>query len=74
LLIIHLYPAGISKILSFGGIFVAIILGVVPTLMVMSPAYSQHIGPANMRQKITAVLSLLFFVGVIIMELYSSMV
>ncbi len=72
LLIINLYPAGISRILSFGGIFVAIILGILPTLMVMSPAYAKHVGSSNLRQKVTAVISLLFFSGVILIELYST--
>lgn len=72
LLIINLYPAGISKILGFGGVFVAIILGILPTLMVLSPAYTRHMGAANLRQKITATLSLLFFSGVILIELYST--
>lgn len=34
MLIIAFYPAGFDKILSFGGIFVAVLLGILPALMV----------------------------------------
>ncbi|MCP4924047.1 MAG: GerAB/ArcD/ProY family transporter [bacterium] len=68
--IINYYPAGISQILSFGGVFIAIIQGVIPTLMVLSPAYQKKMGAPNARQKATAVASLIFFISVILIQGY----
>lgn len=68
-LIINLYPAGITSILSFAGIFVAAILGVLPSLMVLSKKYREIAGPLSWPHKIITVLSLVFFVAIIAQEL-----
>jgi tyrosine-specific transport protein len=69
-LIINLYPAGISSILSFAGIFVAIILGILPTAMILSREYAKRMGAVSLTQKILAGMSLLFFGGIIINEIW----
>jgi tyrosine-specific transport protein len=70
MLIINVYPAGISQILSFGGVFIAVIQGIIPTLMVLSPAYKKHMGEPNRRQKLVAMASLTFFGSVIAIQGY----
>lgn len=72
LLIVNLYPMGISKILGFGGIFVAIILGIIPSLMILSKEYALRVKSApSLRQKIIAYASILFFTFIIFIEIFS---
>lgn len=68
-LIINIYPAGISSILSFAGIFVAVILGLLPTIMVLSPEYRRIAGNLGLGHKTLAVASLVFFGGIILYEI-----
>jgi tyrosine-specific transport protein len=69
-LIINLYPAGITSILSFAGIFVAVILGLLPTAMVLSREYNKRMGPLSLVQKALAVLSIVFFTGIVLNEIW----
>lgn len=69
-LIINIYPAGITSILSFAGIFVAIILGILPTVMVLSKEYSRRMGAIGYKQRLAAYASLIFFGGIILQEIY----
>jgi tyrosine-specific transport protein len=69
-IIINLYPTGISAILSFAGIFVAVILGILPTAMVLSKEYRKRASALPMFQNALAMLSLVFFGGIIIQELW----
>ena len=71
LIIIQIYPTGITKILSLGGIFVAILLGLIPTLMVISKTYTSKVAPLKPRQRIFTTLSLAFFITVILIQLSS---
>lgn len=70
-LIIHFYPSGISSILSFAGIFVAAILGVLPNLMVLSKKFRETAGPLSLPHKTATLLSLVFFLGIMAEELWS---
>jgi tyrosine-specific transport protein len=65
---INIYPTGISSILSFAGIFVAAILGIIPNAMMLSKEYNKRMPPNSLTQKILAVLSLIFFSGIILTE------
>ena len=62
LLIVLLYSQGFDKILSFGGIFVAILLGILPIAM-----YWQH--TKSCYCKILLTLTAIFFIYVIFQEL-----
>jgi len=68
LLIINLFPAGISSILGFAGIFVAIILGIVPTMMILSRYFKKNASPLSAVQHTLAYGCLIFFTGIIILE------
>ncbi len=70
ILIINLFPAGITSILSFAGIFVAAILGLLPSLMVLSEQYRERAEPLSVPHKIITLLSLIFFGGIIGHEIY----
>lgn len=70
LIIINIFPAGITPILSFAGIFVAMTLGILPNLMILSKEYSKQAGGLSMTNKILAYLSLVFFTGIILSELW----
>lgn len=67
-IIINLYPAGVSSILSFAGIFVAIILGLLPTAMILSKEYTKRKGALSQREKVSAIVTIIFFIGIIIVE------
>ena len=71
IIIINFFPKSISYILSLGGIFIAIIQGIIPTLMVLSSPYQKYIGEFNIGNKVLAVLSLIFFIVVIIIQLFT---
>lgn len=60
--VIQIYPAGVTKILSHAGIFVAIILGILPSAMILASNKSSTF-------KGLAWLTTLFFCGVIALEL-----
>jgi len=68
--IINIYPTGISSILSFAGIFVATIVGILPNAMMLSKEYNQRMPPNSLLQKSFAVISLIFFIGIILKELW----
>lgn len=70
-LIVNLYPAGITSILSFAGIFVGIILGILPTALVLSKEYRRRTGPLSLTNKIATIMSLLFFGGIIVNEVWT---
>jgi len=72
-MIINLYPSGISSILSFAGIFVAAILGILPTAMVLSKEYGKRAEAIGFVQKVMAMLSLIFFGGIIVSELWRTL-
>lgn len=69
LLILQIYPAGIASILSFAGIFVAFILGIVPNLMILSKQYQDRMGPNSRLMLCAVILSLLFFGYIIGLEI-----
>jgi tyrosine-specific transport protein len=67
------FPEGFIKILSFGGIFVAFLLGILPVMMVWSGRYKHNV-IAKFRVlggKPVLIISGLFFVYVICQELIS---
>lgn len=67
---INIYPTGISSILSFAGIFVAAILGILPNAMMLSKEYNKRMPPNSILQKILAIVSLIFFTGIICLEVW----
>lgn len=71
--IIYIFPAGFDRILSFGGIFVAILLGILPALMVWFGRYKhKHQGPFQLfGGKPLIIFNILFFSYVISQELWS---
>lgn len=72
LLIIAYYPAGFSQILSLAGMFVAILLGIIPVIMVWSGRYRQkQQGFRLPGGKIALLISLLFFVYVVCQEFFN---
>lgn len=70
LIIINLYPSGISSVLSFAGIFVAIILGLLPNAMILSKKYNSLNTSLSSAHKMMAKLSLVFFTSIILIECY----
>jgi tyrosine-specific transport protein len=68
--IINLYPAGITSILGFAGIFVAFITGILPTAMILTKEYSKRLKPVSLIEKTLALISLVFFSGIIITEIW----
>jgi tyrosine-specific transport protein len=42
MLIVWFYPSGFSQILSFAGVFVAVLLGILPAMMVWHSRYSKQ--------------------------------
>lgn len=70
-LIVNLYPTGIASILSFAGIFVAVILGLLPTALVLSKEYRRRMGPLSLMNKLGTAMSLVFFGGIIINEVWT---
>lgn len=70
-IIINIYPAGITSILSFAGIFVAIILGILPTFLVLSEEYQKKAEDLPVTKKAMAYISLAFFSYIILNELYN---
>lgn len=73
IIIINIYPAGISSILSIAGIFVAIILGILPNAMILSKEYNKRNMPISLLPKIMVLLSLLFFIGIVVTEFWKMM-
>lgn len=69
LLIINLYPAGISSILSLAGLFVAFITGIVPCALVLSKEYRNRGAQLSLWQKLLTLSSILYFAGIMIWEL-----
>jgi tyrosine-specific transport protein len=63
-ILIQLYPAGITKILGLAGIFVAIILGILPTVMVLRIKK----GKCSWLYNLVAWSTITFFSAVIILE------
>ncbi len=70
LIIINVYPSGISSILSFAGIFVAAILGILPNAMMLSKTYNTRMPPNSFTQKTLSILSLIFFGMIIAIEIW----
>lgn len=68
LVLLNLFPMGVSAILGVSGIFVAVILGLVPQWMVLSRAYNK-IKPLTPIERWIAVLSLIFFTCAILLEI-----
>lgn len=69
IIIINIYPSGISSILGFAGIFVATILGILPSCMVLSKAYATHAAPLNPLHRGLLWINIAFFSWVIFLEL-----
>lgn len=71
LLFIHFYPTGFDRILSFAGLFVALLLGAIPALMAYSGRYQLGYNKdfRVMGGKPLLLLTLLFFIGVVTQEL-----
>lgn len=68
-LFIQFYQKGIGQILAFGGIFVAVILGIIPTLMMLSKKYAELCGDSiSQKQRLLQWFVLLFFIGAIFVE------
>ncbi|MBA4117387.1 MAG: hypothetical protein C0514_00625 [Candidatus Puniceispirillum sp.] len=63
LLLIQLYPAGITQLLSLAGIFVAIVLGVFPNVMVLSRPYRKGQSALKRLDVSACAVSLVFFSG-----------
>lgn len=73
LIILQIYPSGIASILSFAGIFVAFILGIVPNLMILSKPYQARMGRSSTIMRFGALTSLLFFGSIIGLEIYTTL-
>ncbi len=72
LLIIQFYPAGFSQILSLAGLFVAILLGVMPVLIIWSGRYRKHYqGYRLPGGKTMLLITMAFFIYVIFQELFN---
>jgi len=72
LLFITLYPTGFEKILSYAGILVALLLGILPSCIVWSGRYHLQIISSYrvIGGKGHLVMNVLFFIGIIMVELY----
>jgi tyrosine-specific transport protein len=67
---VMLIPTGFSEILSWAGSLVAILLGILPIAMVWKGRYSQQLGGYRVwGGKPLLVLTLIFFIGVVVAEL-----
>lgn len=69
LIILALFPASVTALLGFSGIFVAVILGIVPTLMVLSGHYRKQVGNLSASQRFISYTLLLFFSATIVIEI-----
>lgn len=67
-ILLQLFPAGASSILSFAGIFVAAILGIMPSAMVLSQSYQSRATTSSAKEKVLAYACVLFFSSVILIE------
>jgi tyrosine-specific transport protein len=73
LLFVYLYPHGFVAALEYAGVFVALLLGLMPVAMVWRGRYKLHL-PSPMRTlggKPLLVLTALFFLALIALELFS---
>ena len=70
LILISIYPAGITQLLSFAGIFVAVVLGIFPHAMVLTKVFRG--GPAALSpfERILTHTSLVFFSGCIAFQVW----
>ncbi len=78
LLIVLIYPAGFGKILSFAGIFVAVLLGILPALMAWYHRYhSEKPSKASYQVfggKVLLIIVMIFFCYITYLEIASCLV
>jgi tyrosine-specific transport protein len=72
LIFLYLVPSGFSQVLSFAGIFVALLLGILPAIMAWRARYTLKMERKSpmFGGKIIIILSIIFFSGIIISEIY----
>ena len=70
LILIGIYPAGITQLLSFAGMFVAVVLGLFPHAMVLSKAFREGAQPLRTIERTASLASLVFFSGCIIFQIW----
>ena len=72
LVILALFPKGFTQVLGFAGIFVAILLGILPAMMAWRVRYSLHL-PAQspwFGGKALLIITMLFFTAIITIEVW----
>lgn len=70
LILIGIYPAGITQLLSFAGIFVAVVLGLFPHAMVLSKAFRGGSQPLSAFGRTASLISLVFFSSCIVFQVW----